>query len=183
MRLLLIAATVALQSATVNFAGTWTLDTYVSDNPEQVAAAIHADLRLQPDTTFVMSGSRNGGFGRRREPDKSSSKAKAPSADEQKQIDDLTMTLRYPPPTLRLDQRGDTVTFADDQGQTHTLNHWEGPQLVATTDLGNGRRMRSTYSLVPTTNQLMIRTAIERAPNEPGPFEIKQLYDRAGATR
>ncbi|HZP47176.1 MAG TPA: hypothetical protein VFB07_01485 [Vicinamibacterales bacterium] len=173
----LVLAAAVVVSAPVDFSGTWTLDTYLSDNSEQVAAAIRADLRIGSDTsTFLMTGAR-GPRERGRNPHQAD--AKPPNADEQKQIDDLTMALRYPAPTLKITQSGDAVTLTDAQGQTRTLDHWEGPQLVATTDLGNGRRMTATYSLVPTTKQLMVRTVIERAPNQPGAFEIKQVYDRA----
>lgn len=178
MKWLSIVAALLLQSAApgLDLSGTWNLDTYLSDHPEQVAAAIRADLRIGPDTAFLMMGTRGQGRGRNQR----QSDAKEPNADEQQQIDDLTMALRYPAPTLQIAQNGDAVALTDAQGQTRTLNHWEGPQLVATTDLGNGRRMIATYSIVPTTKQLMIRTTIERAPNQPGAFEIKQVYDREG---
>ena len=112
--------------------------------------------------------------------------------------------MRYPPPTLQISQTADAITMSDPHGATRTLTAngrkqmlnygddetpaetttaCQGPQLVSTTDLGGGRRMTATYSIVPTTRQLMIRTIIERAPDEPGSFEIKQVYDRAGDTR
>ncbi|HZT77624.1 MAG TPA: hypothetical protein VFA27_13315 [Vicinamibacterales bacterium] len=179
MRTFLIVVTAfVLQAAapSVDLSGTWRLDTDLSDNPEQVAAAIRADLRIGSDTTtFLMTGTRGRDRGRGNRP----VDAKPPSADEQQKIDDQTLALRYPAPTLTITQSGDTVTLTDAQGQSHTLNHWEGPQLVATTDLGNGRRLVATYSIVQATKQLMIRTVVERAPNEPGAFEIKQVYDRA----
>ncbi len=177
-RWLAIAVVLVAQStpAPVDFSGRWNLDTYLSDHPEQVAAAIRTDLHLSGETTFVLAGGR-GRQSRRGNEQRSSSKP--PSADEQERIDDLTLALRYPAPTLTITQHGDTVTLADPQGQTRTLAHWEGPQLVSTTDLGHGRRLVATLSMVPTTRQLMIRTVVERAPNEPGPFEIKQVYDRA----
>jgi hypothetical protein len=183
MKAVLIAAALLAQTsgAPVDLSGTWTLDTNLSDNPEQVAAAIRADLHLGCETaTFVMRNDRGRSRGR---PEPRDTAPKEPNADEQKRIDDLTTALRYPPPTLRIAQTGTTLTLTDAQGQTHTLSHWEGPQLVSTTDLGGGRRMTSTYSLLPMTRQLIIRTQIERAPNQPGPFEIKQVYDRGGETR
>ncbi len=193
---LFLVAAVALQAApVVDLSGSWTLDTYLSDHPEQVAAAIRADLRLTPETTaFRMTNDRSRDRGAR---PRNASPAE-PNADEQKHIDDLTEILRYPPPALQITQTADAITLADPHGRTRTLatngtkqsisygesgtaadtiTEWQGPQIVSTTDLGGGRRMVTTYSIVPTTKQLMVRTVIARAPNEPGAFEIKQVYD------
>ena len=47
MKWLLVAAAMLLQTpAPVDFSGAWNLDTYLSDHPEQVAAAIRADLHI-----------------------------------------------------------------------------------------------------------------------------------------
>jgi hypothetical protein len=55
---------------------------------------------------------------------------------------------------------------------------WEGPQLVSEQDLGGGRLVRYTYSIVPTTKQLLVRVAIDRTPGFPGPFQIRLVYNR-----
>jgi hypothetical protein len=57
---------------------------------------------------------------------------------------------------------------------------WEGPQLVSEHDLGGGRLVRYTYSIVPTTKQLLVRIAIDRTAGFPGPFQIRLVYNRAG---
>ncbi len=59
MKWLLLAAAMLLQGAPLDFSGTWNLDTYLSDNPERVAAAIRADLQIGSETTtFLMMGTR-----------------------------------------------------------------------------------------------------------------------------
>ena len=197
-----LAAVVLLAAAPVDLSGTWTLDTYLSDNPEQIAAAVRADLRLPNDEVAVGALGRGGGFGRRGSRDAASKGGKERTEirpEDQKRIDDVTSILRYAPPTLRVSQTDASITLSDPQGTTRTLavtgkrekqiygdnataadttTDWEGPQLVSSIDIGSGRRMTLTYSIVPTTKQLMVRAAVERAPNEPGPFEITLVYDR-----
>ena len=58
-------------------------------------------------------------------------------------------------------------------------SRWEGPQLVSEQDLGSGRLVRSTYSIVPTTKQLLVRVTIDRTAGFPGPFQIRLVYNRA----
>jgi hypothetical protein len=36
-----------------------------------------------------------------------------------------------------------------------------------------------SYSIVPTTGQLLIRINFERVPEQPGPFDIKIVYNRS----
>src|SRR3954453_7989227 len=56
----------AQNQAPTDLSGTWTLDTYLSDSPEQVAAAVRLDLGLGPvnrggDTTEHGRGDQHGG--------------------------------------------------------------------------------------------------------------------------
>ena len=121
----------------------------------------------------------------------------APNA-EQQVPDAITRPLRYPPTTLRISQSDGSVTIADEQGQSRTFQtndkrepqtfetaradttaRWEGPNLVIDYDLGKGRKMTYTYSIVPTTHQLLVRVGFERAPKDPGAFEIRFAYNRA----
>jgi hypothetical protein len=209
---LLILATLAVlaqpqttSSARVDLSGKWTLDTYLSDHPAQVAAAIRADLGQPPtDQPFGPGSDQEGRFGRgdvgRRGGGgpRGGGRQNQPNAEEQKRLDALTAPLRYPPTTLTITQTATGVSLAGEQGQTVTLTangkrekltvgentietttRWEGPLLVSEQDLGKGRKMTYTYSIVPTTNQLLVRVELERAPGQPGPFEIKQVYNRA----
>ncbi len=190
------------QSAPVDLTGTWTLDTFVSDNPGQIAAAIRTDLGQNRTDIFDPSPERARGRGttgrRGQTPARDSSDSQSsPSADEQRSIDDVTASVRYPPLTLRITQSADTLTFTDANGQSRSFTangkreqqvfdathaesaaRWEGPQLVVETDLPKGRKMISTYAIAPTTRQLLLRVSFERAPGQPAPFEIKYVYNR-----
>jgi len=190
----------------VDLSGTWALNAPLSDNPEQVAAAIRIDLGLGAAGAAAEGTPETGRFGRRggdglpgNSPRGRSNRPDQPSADELNRLNDLTAPLRYPPTMLTISQTAETVTFTTDTpGHTQTLTtngkrekvtvgsntidvttKWEGPQLITEQDLGKDRKVIITYAVVASTKQLLVRTALERAPLERGPFEIKYVYDRA----
>jgi hypothetical protein len=120
------------------------------------------------------------------------------STDEQRTLDMITTPVRYPPPSLQVSETQTAVTFTDAEGRTRSFQtngkrepqsfdsarvessaRREGPQLVIDFDLGKGRKMTYTYFVVPTSQQLLLRITFERAPKEPGPFEVKYVYARA----
>ncbi len=205
MRATLVAIALLLQTTGApDLTGTWNLDTYVSDNPEQVLASIRADLGQQGSGIFSdASDAAPFGRGRGRRAETRPAQAKKPSTedtDDQRALDNITAAIRYPPPTLKISQTATAVTLAEPQGPSRTFDTtgkrevqsfdmtraettaaWQGPQLVVAYDLGKGRKMTCTYSIVPTTRQLSLRVTIERAPNQPGPFEIKFFYGRTSA--
>jgi hypothetical protein len=194
---------VASGQGVVDLSGKWTLDTALSDSPEQIAAAIRIDLgQGGGENPFADSGggAANGRNGGRRggESRPSGAQHHQPNADEQKRIDELTESLRYPPATLTIAQTPAAITVTDEQQRARTLTptgkrekqivgsasldvatRWEGPQLVSEQDLGGGRLVRYTYSIVATTRQLLVRVAIDRTPGFPGPFQIRLVYNRA----
>jgi hypothetical protein len=187
----------------IDVSGTWTLDTYLSDSAQQVAASIRADLGQNDLAMFPgpPEGGRFGrGMGRRGQPPpEGSNRPTTPlNAEEQRALDAVTRPVRFPAPTLHIAQTAAAVTVDDAHGQSRTFDvtgkreqqmfdttraessaRYEGPQLVIDFDLGKGRKMTYTYSIVPTTRQLLVRVTFERAPNQPGPFEIKIVYNRA----
>jgi hypothetical protein len=59
---------------------------------------------------------------------------------------------------------------------------WEGPQLKVAYDVGRAGTLTYTYFVVPTTGQLLIRVNCERVPAQPGPFDIKLVYNRRSAS-
>jgi|SRR5689334_19657021 len=196
---------VAWGQGAVDLSGKWTLDTVLSDSPEQIAAAIRIDLGQGgggnpfADSAGGEAGHRNGG--RRGGGSRPSGAPNHPAnADEQKRMDELTESLRYPPTTVTIAQTPGAITVTDEQQRARMLTptgkrekqtvgsasldvttRWEGPQLVSDQDLGNGRLVRYTYSIVPTTKQLLVRVAIDRTPGFPGPFQIRLVYNRAAA--
>jgi hypothetical protein len=186
----------------LDLSGKWTLDTALSDSPEQIAAAIRIDVGAGGGENLLGESGRGGagrGTGGRRgaEPRSEGGQNRQPTSDEQKRIDELTESLRYPPTALTIAQTPDAVTITDEQQRARTLTpngkrekqpvgsasldvatRWEGPQLVSEQDLGGGRLVRYTYSIVPATKQLLVRVGIDRTPGFPGPFQIRLVYNR-----
>jgi hypothetical protein len=208
--LLLIAAAAlsprahAQNQGAVDLSGTWTLDTYLSDSPEQVAAGVRLDLGLgpvnrSPEGTTSGRGERaegrgrGGMYGRQAAPPRQDL-----TPDEQSRIDEVINTVRYAPATMTIAQNGSSVTFTDPRGSARTYQtngkkekqtfgsttvdataRWEGPQLVIETELPRDRRMTTTWSIAPTTRQLLMRVSLGRGTLEMGPFQVKQVYNRA----
>lgn len=193
--------------AAVDLSGKWTLDTYLSDSPESIAAALRIDLGIGSGDQLFAGDLENGrsgrgGAGRRGQPPGQRGGARGGdlNPEEQNRLNDLTAPLRYPPAVLTIVQSTDRLTLTDDSGQARTLTtsgarekqplgaitvdtttRWEGPQLVSEEDLGKGRKITFTYSIVPTTRQLLVRARVERGPGQSGPFDIKYVYNRATA--
>jgi hypothetical protein len=186
--------------------GRWTLDVDLSDNPGQVAAAIKADLGRPAGEGFEFQG---GGRGRsemgarereRRENQDKKSPEQTLVSEDQKRLNEITDEILYAPLSLSISTDESSVTIANPQGEPRTFQlnakaekqpfgsataeiaaRMEGPRLVTEFDLGNGRKLVSTYSLAPTTKQLIVRSTVEPRPDQPGPFEIKRVYNRAGS--
>jgi hypothetical protein len=189
-----------------DLAGRWTLDVDLSDNPGQVAAAIKADFGRPAGDGFGFQGE---GRGRgemaprereKREGQDKKSPEQALANEDQKRLNEITDEILYAPLSLSISASDSSVTIANPQGETRTFQingksdkqpfgsgtaliaaRIEGPRLVTEFDLGNGRKLVCTYSLAPTTKQLVVRTTVEPRPDQPGPFEIKRVYNRAGS--
>ena len=193
-----------------DFSGTWTFDSYLSDNPEQVARALETDTGQPGEEALVGRGTERGGFGgvgrgaggrdafggqgrSQREP------ADQMSPDDRKKLTELTDAVQFASPTLTIAQMESAVTIAGSRGGTQTLStngkaekytleagavdrvaRWEGPTLLVDYDVGHAGTLTYTYALVPTTKQLLIRVNFERVRGQPGPFDIKLIYNRAG---
>jgi hypothetical protein len=193
-----------------DFSGTWAFDTYLSDNPEQIARALRLDTGQPGDEALVGRGTGRGGVGggagrtgRGRlggEERGRAEEADQMSAEDRKKVTELTNAVQFASPTLTITQAESTITVAGDRGATQTIltsgkaekytlesgtvervARWEGPTLVIAYDVGHAGTLTYAYALVPTTKQLLIRVNFERVRGEPGPFEIKLVYNRAGA--
>jgi len=204
----IVAAAVAhaqTSKPALDLAGTWTLDTYLSDSPEQVAASIRIDLGQDGSGAFsgMPERGRARGMGRRGQPPRGEGggSAAATSPEDQQALDNITAAVRFPPPTLRITQTDASIVIGDVQGPSRTFQingrreqqmfdttradsvaRREGPQVVIDIDLGKGRKMTLIYSIVPTTAQLRMRVRFEKAPNDLGPFEVKYIYNRASGS-
>jgi len=191
-------------SAPIDLTGTWSLDVHLSDHPEQIARAIEFDTGEFTRDTFGRGvESRGGTGGRAGGADRSGREWRPPtdrmSPEDRKLLAEITRPVQFPPPTLAIAHGERTVTITAGQAapealrtdgkaekyalETGTVNRtaaWEGPQLRVAYDIGRVGTLTCTYTIVPTTRQLLIRVNIERLPGEPGPFEIKLVYNRTG---
>jgi hypothetical protein len=194
-----------------DFSGTWALDTYLSDNPEQIARALRLDTGQPGDEALVGRGTGRGGFGGvgrigsgretlGGEPRGRAEAADQLSAEDRKKVTELTNAVQFASPTLTITQTENAITLADNRSGTQTVStngkaekytldagpvdrvaRWEGPTLLIAYEVGHAGTLTSVYTLVPTTKQLLIRVNFERVRGEPGPFDIKLVYNRAGA--
>jgi hypothetical protein len=190
----------------LNLAGRWTLDPYLSDNPGQVAAAIRMGLGSalgeelfpggqeagRPGTV----GTRGPERGRPGRPGDGKPQDKPLNTEEKNQLNELAQVLQYPPLALSISQSSSTLALTDPHGQTRTLQltgksekqplgsnvvdcttKVEGPQIISEYQVGKGRTLVYRYSRVPTTGQLLITISFERVEGQPGPVQIRQVYD------
>lgn len=191
-----------------DFSETWAFDTYLSDNPEQIARALRLDTGQPGDEALIGRGTGRGSFGGAGrigsgretlggEPRGRAEAADQMSAEDRKKVTELTNAVQFASPTLTITQTEGTITVAGDRGATQTIltngkaekyaletgtvervARWEGPTFVIAYDVGHAGTLTYAYVLVPTTKQLLIRVNFERLRGEPGPFEIKLAYNR-----
>src|SRR5204862_1154840 len=102
------------------------------------------------------------------------------SFDSRNTIQTLTREARNPSSSLTISHNDPTLAITDAQGHTRlfqtngqkdqhqvgdgivvSTTRWDGAKLVTDYDLGNGRKMRIAYSLVPGTNQLLEQVIFE----------------------
>jgi hypothetical protein len=171
----------------------------LSDHPEQIARALQLDAgEFAPDARGADpargAGARVGSAGR-------SGNERHPSEDrmspeEKKLLAEVTRVVQFAPPTLTIAQDDRAVTITghatadvmrtDGKSEkraleTGTINRtavWEGPLFRVAYDMGRVGILTYAYTIVPTTKQLLIRINIERLPGQPGPFDIKLVYNR-----
>jgi hypothetical protein len=196
-----------------DFSGTWTLDAHLSDNPEQVAQEIRFDTGQLVDQDFLGGrtergrpgaiGRGGGGQGGLSGPGRGRDEtADQLSPDDRKKLNELTDAVQFVSPTLTISQTESDITVTSTRGGTQTFHtngkvekqplnagtvdrvaSWEGPTLVVAYEVGHAGTLTHTYLLVPTTKQLLIRVNFERRRGEPGPFDIKLVYNKMdGAT-
>ncbi len=201
-----------LPSGQPDFSGTWVLDTHLTDNPAQVNREIEIDTGQNAgDDLFGGAGRGRSAFGRpgdgrgrggERGPSGGGAGREPLNPADRKKLDELTEAVRFASPTLTIAESEEEVAITTSRGSVETLHPngktdkraleagpvdrvamWEGPTLVVAYDVGHAGTLTYTYLLVPTTKQLLIRVNFERVRGNPGPFDIKLVYDRTVPTR
>ena len=184
-----------------NFSGDWTLNRELSDEPQPTR---NADDRRVPDGRrgggsggfggrggYGRHGGYGGGYGGGRGSNQE-------SADDRARIQEAIADARSPSPSLTISHSGASIAITDARGRTRffqttgakdkhqfdagtvdSTTSWNGDQLVTQYDFGAGRRLTFTYSLLPTTRQLVVRIRIDGAGQygARGPTMLKYVYD------
>jgi hypothetical protein len=107
----------------------------------------------------------------------------------------LIRPVRFPPLTLKISQSDQTLTIVGDRepyemrtdgkdekyaletGSVKRTAQWTGPHLRVAYEVGHAGMLTMTTQSF-TTGQLLIRINFERIRDEPGPFDIKIVYNR-----
>jgi hypothetical protein len=193
----------AVQRPHSDLSGNWSIDTYLSDHSEQIARAIEFDTGEFRVDKYIGSEPRRGAGvpaegGRRKE--RPARPGRGPVVDrlsdeERKVLAELIRPVQFPPLTLKISQSDTSLTITGDRaphemrtdgrvekhaleaGHVNRTARWAGPQLRVTYEVGHAGTY--SYSIVPTMGQLLIRINFERVPEQPGPFDIKIVYNRS----
>ena len=189
------AQTAARETATStrpNFSGRWSLDPALSSDPSKAA------FDATPDRCGSRTGGRRGrlgGFGGSVD----GNTGGAMTSDERTRLQELTnqikksfgqLTISHSDPTLTItDPQGHTQLFqtdgSKDQHQLSSITaesttHWDDAHLVTEFALGSSRKLVYTYTLVPRTDQMVIRIRLDATNrSRAGPQEVMLVYSRA----
>jgi hypothetical protein len=116
--------------------------------------------------------------------------------DRRMTIEELTSELRNPSASLTISHADPTLAVTDARDRTRlfqtdaqkdphqvgaatvlSTTKWDGNRLVTEYDLGNGRKIRTIYSLVPGTRQLLEQVTLANGQT------MKRVYDPARSTK
>jgi hypothetical protein len=182
----------------IDLSGAWSLDVHLTDHPEQIARSIQFNTGEFAPATFrgVEVPPPRAGIGGRGGVRQDPLPGQI-SPEDRKLLAELIRPIQYPPPSLAIEQQDVTVTItageratytlkADGKGEKMTLESgtvdrkatWKGRALGVAYEVGQAGILTYTYAIVPTTGQLLIRVNFERVPGQPGPFEIKLVYNK-----
>jgi hypothetical protein len=193
----------ANQSASGRVAGSWRLNTYLSDSPAQIAQALRYNTDEARWCGDVGRRPARGSDARKkdRKEEQTEEKKDSLAPEDRKRLKEFTDAVQFAPTRLTISEDGSDVTlttlsrgvqtlhvtgkaesYTIDAGTIKRTAEWEGPTLIVTYDLGRGGTLRYTYLVVPTTGQLLVRVGYERPSGEAGPFEIRLVYDPTAAS-
>jgi hypothetical protein len=180
-----------------DLSGTWTLDRSISSDPSKANFEATPDNRSQRSGGFGGGSRRRGGFGGfgGGRPD-SQDAAAASTPDERARLQALTDVLKTAFATLVISHHDPSFVINDAQNHTrffktdgsvdeHQLGsltvtsttHWEESRLVTTYSLSSRQQLVCTYTLLPATQQLVLRVRrdVTEVRRGTGP-ELKLVY-------
>ena len=143
-------------------------------------------------TASGRSGQSAEGRGRRGTQTPRPSKPNPIAEADRKLLEELTAAVQFPPTTLAISQTNSDVTIggqtlhADGKSDTRQIEGgsverttaWEGPLLTIREKVRHAGTLRTTYSIVSPTKQLVVRVNFER-DGQLGPFEVRLVYNPA----
>lgn len=182
--------------ATPNFSGTWLLDRNLSDDPSRANFEAGRPQSGRRPGGFGGGSSRRGGFGG--SPSGSRDTAAASTPDERSRLQVLTNQLKKASASLVISHHDSSfVIDAQDHAQFFQTNgtpdehhlgsvtvtsttRWEGSRLVTAYALSSRQNLVYTYTLLPTTRQLVLRVRRDatEGPRANGP-ELMLVYTLA----
>jgi hypothetical protein len=189
----------SVNDARPDLSGTWVLDPSLSTDPAQIRFGSSVNATRQAGRGGF------GGFGGgRRQGGRNGSNRSAAEVltpGEQSRLDALTNELKTSFTTLVISHHDPSFVVADTKDQAQFFQtsgasdenhvgvetvmssaHWDGSRIVAEYVLGDRRMLTYTYTLLPRTNQLVLRVARngDGLPRATEP-EVKLVYKLATA--
>lgn len=188
-----------------DFSGTWALDRSISVDPAQITLTPSAGNRSQNRSRRGGSGGfggrgLGGGFGGGGGGSRASEQNGTPAlaADDQARLKALTDELKTASASLVISQHDpsfvvndalDHAQFFQTDGSTadnhvggatiSSSTHWDGARVITECSLASGLTLVYTYTLLPASNQLVVRVN-HRDGDKLKPFapDVKLVYNR-----
>jgi hypothetical protein len=181
-----------------NFSGTWTLNRQLSDDPLE-STFDRSQNRGDQEARGMGGyggrrgfGGRGGGFGGSPRAAASGDAGTQRSATASELIHEAktsstSLVISHSDPSLAVTNAfGHTSLFRTDgtsdthqlpSGTVHSTTRWSGVRLTTQYDLGNGELLTYTYTLVPATQQLVVRIQLQRTQREAYAPVLKLVYE------
>jgi len=188
----------------LDFSGTWSFDRSISTDPSQITFDPAGENRQTNNNRRAgfggFGGPGGGGFGRgRNNPQGNRNGAVTLAPLEQERLKALTSQLKTASSTLVISHHDPSfvVNDAEDHTQFFQTNgakdenhvgsttltsstHWEGSRIVTEYDISSRLTLAYTYTLLPKTNQLVVRIARRSSDGQrQGEPEVRLVYTQA----
>jgi len=187
-----LSAAPATDGEKPDFSGTWTLDRNISTDPGQIDFGRGTTTNRQSQRGGI------GGFGGRggyRPRNNGQGSGEGLTQVEQERLKAITDQLKSASGTLVISHHDPDFVVNDAQNHTFFLHttgvneenhlgattinsstHWDGSRLVTECVLGGRLTLVYTYTLLPNTNQLVVRVARHSGDRERAGQDVRLVY-------
>ena len=178
-----------------DFSGTWALDRNISTDPGQIDFGPGTTTNRQPKRGGIGGFGGFGGRGGYRPRTNGQGPGEALTQVEQERLKAITDQLKTASGTLVISHHDPDFVVNDAQNHTFFLHttgvneenhigattinsstHWDGARLVTECVLGSRLTLVYTYTLVPTTKQLVVRVARQSGDRERAGQDVRLVY-------